>query len=140
MTGCRAFSRRFVKSFPVLSAGFEIETEMTVHALDKTLLSAKYRSATATAWRQRFKAQHLFRRFKVLITIFRLFREYKPLQFFGLFALILALFAAVLFLPVLIYYFRTGLVPRFPTLIVSCFSAVCALLSFSCGLILDPSG
>ena len=105
--------------------------------LIKTLLSAKYRSATATAWRQRFKAQHLFRRFKVLITIFRLFREYKPLQFFGLFALILALFAAVLFLPVLIYYFRTGLVPRFPTLIVSCFSAVCALLSFSCGLILD---
>ena len=73
----------------------------------------------------------------MLITIFRLFREYKPLQFFGLFALILALFAAVLFLPVLIYYFRTGLVPRFPTLIVSCFSAVCALLSFSCGLILD---
>ena len=75
--------------------------------------------------------------FKVLKTIFRLFREYKPLQFFGLVALVLAVLAAILFIPVLVEYFRTGLVPRFPTLIVSCFSAMCALLSFSCGLILD---
>ena len=75
--------------------------------------------------------------FKVLKTIFRLFREYKPLQFFGLFALILAILAIAFFIPVLIDYFKTGLVPRFPTLIVSCFSAMCALLSFSCGLILD---
>ena len=138
MTGCRAFSRRFVKSFPVLSAGFEIETEMTVHALDKNLAIREI----PISYRDRMegsvsKLNTFSDGFKVLITIFRLFREYKPLQFFGLFALILALFAAVLFLPVLIYYFRTGLVPRFPTLIVSCFSAVCALLSFSCGLILD---
>ena len=138
MTGCRALSRRFVKSFPVLSAGFEIETEMTVHALDKNLAIREI----PISYRDRMegsvsKLNTFSDGFKVLITIFRLFREYKPLQFFGLFALILALFAAVLFLPVLIYYFRTGLVPRFPTLIVSCFSAVCALLSFSCGLILD---
>ena len=138
MTGLRAFSFEFVKTFPVLSKGFEIETEMTVHALDKNLAIREI----PISYRDRMegsvsKLNTFSDGFKVLITIFRLFREYKPLQFFGLFALILALFAAVLFLPVLIYYFRTGLVPRFPTLIVSCFSAVCALLSFSCGLILD---
>ena len=138
MTGCRAFSRRFVKSFPVLSAGFEIETEMTIHALDKNLAIREI----PIGYRDRMegsvsKLNTFSDGFKVLKTIFRLFREYKPLQFFGLFALILAILAIAFFIPVLIDYFKTGLVPRFPTLIVSCFSAMCALLSFSCGLILD---
>ena len=88
---------------------------MTVHALDKNLAIREI----PISYRDRMegsvsKLNTFSDGFKVLITIFRLFREYKPLQFFGLFALILALFAAVLFLPVLIYYFRTGLVPRFP--------------------------
>lgn len=138
MTGCRAFSRRFVKSFPVLSAGFEIETEMTIHSLDKNLAIREI----PIGYRDRMegsvsKLNTFSDGFKVIKTIFRLFREYKPFQFFGLLALLLAILAVGFIIPVLIVYFQTGLVPRFPTLIVSCFSGVCALLSFCCGLILD---
>ena len=138
MTGYRAFSYQFVKSFPVLSKGFEIETEMTIHALDKNL----YVKSVPVDYRDRpqdspSKLNTYTDGFKVLRTIARLYKEYRPLSFFGLFA---ALFGAVgvgLFIPVLAEYVKTGLVPRFPTLIVSTVLWVLALLMLVCGLILD---
>ena len=123
MTGYRAFSRSFVKGFPVLSRGFEIETEMTIHAVDKNVLIRELSTYSDG--------------FRVLRTIFRLFREYKPLAFFGALALIFLIVMLALFVPVLAEYVRTGLVPRFPSLIVSGVCAVCSLLSFSVGVILD---
>lgn len=138
MTGYRAFSPLFVKSFPVLSQGFEIETEMTIHALDNNLLI----KSLPVAYRDRpmgsnSKLNTYRDGIKVLLTIFNMYRYYKPLKFFGLVALILALLSVVLFVPVFVEYMQTGLVPRFPTLIVSGFSMLAAILAFSCGLILD---
>lgn len=138
MTGYRAFSRSFVKGFPVLSRGFEIETEMTIHAVDKNVLIREipvtYRDRPAGSVS---KLNTYSDGFRVLRTIFRLFREYKPLAFFGALALIFLIVMLALFVPVLAEYVRTGLVPRFPSLIVSGVCAVCALLSFSVGVILD---
>lgn len=138
MTGYRAFSPLFVKTFPVLSKGFEIETEMTIHALDKNFLlkslPVSYRDRPAGS---ESKLNTYVDGAKVLLTIFNLYRDYKPLQFFGSIAAILALVAAVMFLPVLGEYLETSLVPRFPTLIVSGFMMLAAMLSFACGLILD---
>ena len=138
MTGYRAFSPLFVKTFPVLSKGFEIETEMTIHALDKNFLlkslPVSYRDRPAGS---ESKLNTYVDGAKVLLTIFNLYRDYKPLQFFGSIAAILALVAAVMFLPVFGEYLETSLVPRFPTLIVSGFMMLAAMLSFACGLILD---
>lgn len=138
MTGYRAFSRSFVKGFPVLSRGFEIETEMTIHAVDKNVLIREipvtYRDRPAGSVS---KLNTYSDGFRVLRTIFRLFREYKPLAFFGALALLFLIVMLALFIPVLAEYVRTGLVPRFPSLIVSGVCAVCALLSFSVGVILD---
>ena len=138
MTGYRAFSPLFVKSFPVLSKGFEIETEMTIHALDKNFLlrsiPVNYRDRPAGS---ESKLNTYVDGAKVIMTIFNLYRDYKPLQFFGVLALILALIALILFLPVFFQYLETSLVPRFPTLIVSGFLMLASLLSFACGLILD---
>jgi len=138
MTGYRAFSPLFVKSFPVLSKGFEIETEMTIHALDKNFLlksvPVNYRDRPAGS---ESKLNTYVDGAKVIMTIFNLYRDYKPLQFFGVIALILALVALILFLPVFFQYLETSLVPRFPTLIVSGFFMLASLLSFTCGLILD---
>ena len=138
MTGYRAFSRLFVKSFPVLSKGFEIETEMTIHALDKNFLlksiPVNYRDRPAGS---ESKLNTYVDGAKVIMTIFNLYRDYKPLQFFGAIALILSLVALILFLPVFFQYLETSLVPRFPTLIVSGFLMLASLLSFACGLILD---
>ena len=138
MTGYRAFSPLFVKSFPVLSKGFEIETEMTIHALDKNFLirslPVNYRDRPAGS---ESKLNTYVDGAKVIMTIFNLYRDYKPLQFFGMLALILALVALILFLPVFFQYLETSLVPRFPTLIVSGFLMLSSLLSFACGLILD---
>ena len=138
MTGYRAFSPLFVKSFPVLSKGFEIETEMTIHALDKNFLlqsvPVNYRDRPAGS---ESKLNTYVDGAKVIMTIFNLYRDYKPLQFFGVLALILALVALILFLPVFFQYLETSLVPRFPTLIVSGFLMSASLLSFACGLILD---
>ena len=138
MTGYRAFSPLFVKSFPVLSKGFEIETEMTIHALDKNFLlrsvPVNYRDRPAGS---ESKLNTYVDGAKVIMTIFNLYRDYKPLKFFGVIALILALVALILFLPVFFQYLETSLVPRFPTLIVSGFLMLAALLSFFCGLILD---
>jgi len=135
MTGCRAFSYEFVKTFPVLSAGFEIETEMTIHALDKNMkidhVIIDYRDRPAGS---ESKLNTLKDGMKVLKTILSLHKTYKPYSFFGLIAGVLMVLAVAFFIPILITYIRTGLVPNFPTLIVCCFTALAALLSFFTGL------
>ena len=140
MTGYRAFSPMFVKTFPILSQGFEIETEMTIHALDKNLLlrslPVQYRDRPAGSVS---KLNTYTDGIKVLLTIFNLYRDYKPMHFFGVVAAILALLSIVLFVPVLGEYIHTGLVPRFPTFIGSVFLMTMALLSLVCGLILDTN-
>lgn len=138
MTGYRAFSYQFVKSFPVLSKGFEIETEMSIHALDKNFrlvnIPVDYRDRPAGS---ESKLNTYSDGAKVLATIFRLVKDYKPLVFFSTVALLLAAVALILFAPVFLDYLNTGLVPRFPTLIVACFLFLGGLLTFCCGLILD---
>ena len=138
MTGYRAFSFMFVKSFPILSEGFEIETEMTIHALDKNLLieslPVQYRDRPAGSFS---KLNTYVDGVKVLLTIFNLYRNYRPLKFFGAVAILLMLIAMVMFLPVFMEFLETGIVPRFPTLIVSGMVALSSILSAMCGLILD---
>lgn len=138
MTGYRAFSRAFVKSFPVMSAGFEIETEMTIHALDRRFLLRE----VPVAYRDRpegsvSKLNTFSDGLSVLRTIFLLYKEYRPLRFFTWLAALLALAGVLMLVPVLVEYFRTGLVPRFPTLIVALFLMLAALLSLFTGLCLD---
>lgn len=138
MTGYRAFSYQFVKTFPVLSKGFEIETEMSIHAVDKNM----HISNVPIAYRDRPKGSesklHTYSDgIRVLKTIFKLYKNYKPMNFFCLLALFLAILAMVLFVPILATYVQTGLVPRFPTLIASGFIAMAALQSFFSGMILD---
>jgi glycosyltransferase involved in cell wall biosynthesis len=138
MTGYRAFSPIFVKSFPVLSKGFEIETEMSIHALDKNL-SLK---SIPVAYRDRpdgseSKLSTYKDGMKVILTIFRLYKDYKPFYFFGILSAIVAFFSMVLFISILLEFSKTGLVPRFPTLIVSGIMALIAIQLFTCGLILD---
>ena len=138
MTGYRAFSRTFVKSFPILSKGFEIETEMTIHALDKNLCL----SSVPVGYRDRptgseSKLNTFSDGFKVLKTIGTLVKDYKPMPFFTCIAAILALVSVLLFIPVLAEYNATGLVPRIPTLVVSGFFMVAALLVLAVGMILD---
>lgn len=138
MTGYRAFSYQFVKTFPVLSKGFEIETEMSIHAVHKNMLVENvvidYRDRPEGS---ESKLNTYTDGFKVLKTIARLYKNYKPLGFFGALSAILILVAAILFVPVLIAYFETGLVLKFPTLIVSGFIALAAIQSFFAGLILS---
>ena len=138
MTGYRAFNRTFVKGFPILSKGFEIETEMTIHAVDKNYLLKEI----PVAYRDRpmgseSKLNTYTDGIKVLKTVFLLFKDYKPLVFFSTVACILLLITLGLFIPVLIEYTKTGLVEKFPTLIVSGFLGICSLLSFLVGVILD---
>ena len=138
MTGYRAFSYQFVKTFPVLSAGFEIETEMSIHAVDKKM----YVENVVVDYRDRpegsmSKLNTYSDGARVLMTILRLFRLYRPFRFFGLLALALTLVSLILFVPILSTYLRTGLVPRFPTLIVSGFTMLAALVSLFSGLLLD---
>lgn len=138
MTGYRAFSRRFVKSFPVLSKGFEIETEMTIHAVDKNFLLEEipvlYRDRPAGS---ESKLNTVSDGIKVLSTIATLFREYRPFAFFTCVAVFLWAVSLVFFVPVFLEYLDTGLVLRFPTLIVSGVIAVMGLLLWVCGIILD---
>lgn len=138
MTGYRAFSRKFVKNFPILSKGFEIETEMTIHALDKNF----YIREIPVMYRDRpegseSKLNTVSDGLKVLKTIAVLFRDYKPLLFFSAFSLLFIILAAVMFMPVLMEYFRSGSVPRFPTLIVSGLLGITGMLLFMCGIILE---
>lgn len=138
MTGYRAFSRPFVKTFPVLSRGFEIETEMTVHALDKNFLIREipvmYRDRPEGSTS---KLETYSDGLKVLLTIVQLFRDYRPFAFFSSIAALFMLVAVVMDIPVVIDYLNTGLVPRFPTLIVSGVLATFGILFFFCGIILD---
>lgn len=138
MTGYRAFSRRFVKGFPVLSKGFEIETEMTIHALDKNYLLEE----VVTEYRDRpqgsvSKLNTFSDGFRVLKTIAVLFRDYKPLLFFGLLSLFFTVIGIILFIPVFLDFLNTGMVARFPTLIVSGIIFTIGILMLVCGLILD---
>lgn len=138
MTGYRAFSYQFVKSFPVLSKGFEIETEMSIHAIEKNMLVENM----VVSYRDRpegsvSKLNTVSDGIKVLSTIGKLYKNNKPFAFFGIIALMLALIAAIMFLPVFSEYLHTGQVRRFPTLIVSGFIAIAAILSFFSGLILE---
>ena len=138
MTGYRAFSYQFVKSFPVLSRGFEIETEMSIHAIDKDMRVEN----VVVAYRDRMEgSQSKLNTFsdgaKVLRTIGRLFRTYKPYTFFCACALVLMALALGFFIPVLLAYMRTGKVPKLPTLIVCGFTAIGAIQAFFAGLILE---
>ena len=138
MTGYRAFSYNFVKTFPILSKGFEIETEMTIHALDKNF----YIKEIPVQYRDRkegssSKLNTFSDGFKVLKTIARLFKEYKPMAFFGIISLIFFIITLVFGIPVFVDYFHTGLVERFPTLIFSGFMLMVSLLSLICGIILE---
>lgn len=138
MTGYRAFSYRFVKTFPVLCKGFEIETEMTIHAVDKNM----HVENVITSYRDRpegseSKLNTYSDGFKVLKTIMKLYKNYKPLSFFSIIAAILSLLAIIFFVPVLLHFIKFGDVPHFPTLIVCGFSFLAAIQSLFAGLILS---
>lgn len=137
MTGYRAFSYQFVKTFPVLSKGFEIETEMTIHAADKNMqvdnVVIEYRDRPEGS---ESKLNTYSDGAKVLMIIAKLYRNYKPMNFFGLLALFLTIISGVFFAPVMTEYIITGLVPKFPTLIVCGFALMAALQSVFAGLIL----
>lgn len=138
MTGYRAFSFLFVKSFPVLSRGFEIETEMTIHAVHNNMAV----SNVVIEYRDRpegseSKLNTYLDGAKVLKTIFRLYKNCKPLGFFSILSAALLLISIALFVPILVKFLGTGLVPNFPTLIVSGFIALSAIISFFSGLILS---
>ncbi len=132
------FSRRFVKSFPALSQGFETEAEITIHALElkvpigevDTPYKARPEGSTSklNTWRDGFA---------ILLLILALYRREQPVRFFGIVSLALTLVAAVLIWPLVITYLETGLVPRFPTAVLCTGLVLAALLSFCCGLILD---
>lgn len=138
LSGQRALSRSFVKGFPVLSGGFEIETEMTIHALDKNFVIEE----VPTQFRDRpegseSKLNTFSDGFKVLRTIARLFEQYKPFAFFSIISALLWIVALVFFIPVFSEYLRTGMVPRYPTLIVCGATAIMGMLLWICGVILD---
>lgn len=138
MTGYRSFNYKFVKTFPVISAGFEIETEMTIHAVnykmqvDNVVVDYRDRPEGSESKLNTYKDG-----FKVLRKIAQLFKNYKPFGFFGTISLVLVLGAAILFAPVLMEYVNTGLVPKFPTLIVSGFLVLAAIQAFFSGMILS---
>ncbi|MBO0411103.1 glycosyltransferase [Enterococcus hulanensis] len=138
LTGYRALSPLFAKSMPVLSKGFEIETEMNIHALDKNFViknvEVDYRDRPEGS---DSKLNTVSDGIRVIKTIFQLFKDYRPLLFFSVLAGILAILAIILFIPVFLEYFRTGLVDRMPTLITAGFLMLAALLNLSCGFILD---
>lgn len=138
MTGYRAFSYNFVKTFPVLSQGFEIETEMTIHAVDKNMavenVIIDYRDRPDGS---ESKLNTYSDGFKVLKTIIRLYKNYKPRQFFTLLSFVLVIIALIFFVPVFITYIKTGLVPQMPTLVMCGFVVLAAIQSYFSGLILS---
>lgn len=138
MTGYRAFSYAFVKTYPVLAKGFEIETDMTIHAINRRMLVRNvivdYRDRPSGSVS---KLNTFSDGARVLLTIAKLYKNYKPFAFFGLLALLLGCVSVGFFIPVLLEYLRTGLVPRFPTLIACCVTLLAALLLFIAGLILS---
>ncbi len=138
MTGYRAMSYRFVKTFPVLSRNFEIETEMTIQAIDKNLavdnVVVDYRDRQEGS---ESKLNTYSDGFKVLGTIFRLYRNYRPMHFFSILGLLLTLVAVIFFIPLAGTFLETGLVPRIPTFIAIIFVLIAALLCFFIGLLLS---
>lgn len=138
LSGYRVFSRRFVKSFPVLSGGFEIETELTVHSLELDLPVGEIKTpyfarldgseSKLNTWRDGFR---------ILWTIFRLYRSERPLNFFSTIGICLVIIAVGIAIPIFVTYFETGAVPRLPTAVLSTGLMVVAMLSFVAGLILD---
>ncbi len=138
MTGYRAFSFNFAKTFPVLSKGFEIETEMTIHAvynnMDVRNVVVEYRDRPEGSVS---KLSTYSDGFKVIMTIVKLYKNYKPFAFFNAIAILLTLVSVIFFIPVLMEYIETGLVSRFPTLIVCGFVVIAAIQSFFAGLILS---
>jgi glycosyltransferase involved in cell wall biosynthesis len=138
LTGYRAFSRRFVKSFPAHSSGFEIETELTVHTLQMRLPAAEVEAAYgARPEGSESKLSTVRDGLRILRMISLMVREERPIQFFGVAGLLAVALAALLAAPVLLVYLKTGLVPRLPSLVVAVGLVVTALLSFFCGLVLD---
>ena len=137
MTGYRAFSYQFVKSFPVLSQGFEIETEMSIHAVDKNMflenVIVEYRDRPEGS---ESKLNTYSDGFKVIFTIIKLLRTYKPMFFFSVFAIIFIALGVGFIIPVIVEFIHTGLVPKIPTLIVSCISILIGIVSFFSGMIL----
>lgn len=140
MTGYRAFSRDFVKTFPILSKGFEIETEMTIHALDKNMaccnVSIDYQDRPKGS---ESKLNTIPDGIRVLKTIAMLFEYYKPFTFFGIASLLCLLLSLIFIIPILIEFIETGLVPRMPSFITGLIFVILSILSFVCGLILDNS-
>lgn len=138
MTGFRAFSYDFVKTFPVLSQGFEIETEMTIHAvynnmqIDNMIIQYRDRPEGSVS-----KLNTYSDGFKIIRTIFRLYKDYNPMGFFGGIAIVLFILSIVFFIPVFRDYLQTGLVAKFPTLIMCCFVMLASILSIFVGLILS---
>ncbi len=138
LSGYRIFSRRFVKSFPMLSGGFEIETELTIHALELGLAAAEIdtpyyarpdgSASKLSTWRDGFR---------ILWTILQLYRSERPLPFFGALGYALAIASVGLAIPVVVTFWQTGLVPRLPTAVLSMGIMVSAFLSFAVGLVLD---
>lgn len=137
MTGYRAMSYEFVKTFPVLSTGFEIETEMSIHAIDKNMqienvvIDYKDRDGNGES-----KLNTYSDGWKILKMIVQLYQNYRPFHFYGLISAILFVLAVIFFVPVMITYVETGLVPDFPTLIVCGFTIIASIQSFFTGLIL----
>lgn len=138
MTGYRAFNRIFVKTMPVLSEGFQIETELSIHAVDKrfriTDVPVDYRDRPEGSYS---KLSTFGDGAKVLRAIASLFKDHKPMAFFGWLALILIVLGLIAGIPVIAEYFQTGLVPRFPTAILAIALVICGALSFTAGIILD---
>ena len=138
LSGYRIFSRRFVKSFPALSRGFEIETELTVHALQLRLpvaeLAAPYRERPQGS---QSKLSTIRDGIRILSSIAILYKEVRPLSFFGLGFLLLAAVSLGLAWPIFVEYLATGLVPRLPTAVAATGAMLLAFLSLTCGLILD---
>jgi glycosyltransferase involved in cell wall biosynthesis len=138
LSGYRVFSRRFVKSFPVLSSGFEIETEISVHALELRMPVAEQITAYAARPEGSTSKLNTYRDgFRILNTIITLFRIERPMLFFGGIGLLFAMVALILAVPLIMTYMHTGLVPRLPTAVLVVGLMIIAALSFTCGLILD---
>lgn len=138
MTGYRAMSRRLVETLPLLSEGFEIETEMTIMALDSGLdiqqIPVQYRDRPDGS---ESKLNTITDGCRILLTILKLYRDYQPLRFFSMIAALLVVIATVVLIPVLTEYFQTGLVPRYPTLIVCGFVILFAMMMWVCGIVLE---
>lgn len=138
LSGYRVFSRRFVKSFPALTRGFEIETELTIHALELRMPCGEVDTFYGARPEDSESKLSTYRDgWRILKTILRLYIVERPLQFFSIFSFIFAMTSIVLVIPIFQEYFATGLVPRFPTAILATGVMLSALLTFGCGLLLD---